>query len=773
MSQGIVFQVETARVLQILAREIYDSPLALIRENTQNAYDAIRMRFASNGQLREGGRIDIVVTPQAIAISDNGIGMTETTLRENFWRAGSSGKRSDDARAAGVVGTFGIGAMANFGVCSKLIVETRADGCDEALRSVAVRDLIKIGEECISFERNVSARDVGTTITAELDGTQPISAEQATDYLRPYVGQLPVPVYVNGTLISNATSDLRLPLEGRPFSIISPAKQLTDGFCSGFYEVSADSNGQVFVKVSSISLGGNPIEGSILLLQNGGQLMGLRSYFGLAPIPAIGYFQFGGVANLAFLHPTAGREALSRESIDQVTRFLTLAEKAAAESLAVTNWATRNTAFMGWISAHGRLDLAGAITVSVLPGNEEVPLAKLKEFVGSKGVHYYTGADPDTLATFANEELYLVQVAQVNPRRNIQIQYLTSVLNIPIVPDSAQVTKIFGATELSHAEAAIALRLASILRDDYLIPDVDVALSLITHRVSVLAEQRNGALKLYIAKNGALLPPLIECYNTAYELFSQFMKDFVRVHVYPRVQQYVPSSTRDGVDALRRILQRNRELYRYEEAEFGALEGVLGDLLSGTSSFKEVLDTARATVKVQSQSVTAEQVGSIEAIVPDVVAAPAVQTREAGTEFEPSPPIVRDSIASDMKILVTGQKYGSLNNFSMLLGVSDRLMRSEADFFLAPHTTRILWGGHRVVYIFTEATGRLSLYYDIELRNQIEKSKTGGGMFPTTTLITKQRVFIPVPDALIEEFKIASGAKEFFVRFDLLSSETG
>src|SRR5262245_60229710 len=45
---GIVFQVETERVLKILAREIYDSPLALLRENVQNAYDAVRMRYASH-----------------------------------------------------------------------------------------------------------------------------------------------------------------------------------------------------------------------------------------------------------------------------------------------------------------------------------------------------------------------------------------------------------------------------------------------------------------------------------------------------------------------------------------------------------------------------------------------------------------------------------------------------------------------------------------------------------------------------------------------------
>jgi molecular chaperone HtpG len=106
----------------------------------------------------------------------------------------------------------------------------------------------------------------------------------------------------------------------------------------------------------------------------------------------------------------------------------------------------------------------------------------------------------------------------------------------------------------------------------------------------------------------------------------------------------------------------------------------------------------------------------------------------------------------------------------MLLGLSDRVMRTEIEFFRAPHTTRILWGGHRVVYIFTEATGRLNLYYDIELREPISHSKASGGMFRTTTLITKNRIFVPVPGTLAEEFEIGNGPKEFFVRFDVVGS---
>ena len=75
---------------------------------------------------------------------------------------------------------------------------------------------------------------------------------------------------------------------------------------------------------------------------------------------------------------------------------------------------------------------------------------------------------------------------------------------------------------------------------------------------------------------------------------------------------------------------------------------------------------------------------------------------------------------------------------------------------------------HRVIYIFTDATGELSLYYDIELKESLETEQTGGAMFPTTTIVTKNRIYVPVPKALEPAFQISDRAKEFYVRFDTI-----
>ena len=198
----IKFEVETSRVLEILSKEIYDSPYALLRENLQNAYDAILIRSTIQRTRLESHSIAIEISNNRLVVQDNGVGMDESTLRQNYWKAGSSGKRTELASRAGVIGTFGIGAMANFGVCSSLVVRTRQIDSDITIVSCAHRDQLRISEDCIELQRVYKSMEYGTTIEAELVPEFPLTPTQAKEYLSSYVQFLPVRVTVNGQLIS-------------------------------------------------------------------------------------------------------------------------------------------------------------------------------------------------------------------------------------------------------------------------------------------------------------------------------------------------------------------------------------------------------------------------------------------------------------------------------------------------------------------------------------------------------------------------------------------
>ena len=125
-------------------------------------------------------------------------------------------------------------------------------------------------------------------------------------------------------------------------------------------------------------------------------------------------------------------------------------------------------------------------------------------------------------------------------------------------------------------------------------------------------------------------------------------------------------------------------------------------------------------------------------------------------------------MVTEMKVLTVSEAHEKLNHFQMFLALTARAVRTEGEFFKWPHTTKLIWGTHRIIYIFTDATGGLSLYYDIELREPLETAATGGAMFATTTIITKDTIYIPVPRDLEAAFHITAGAKEFYVRFDTI-----
>ena len=762
--ERIAFDVETSRVLKILSSEIYDSPKAFLRENVQNAYDAILMRCESQSLAVQDHRVEITVSGNRITVRDDGLGMTEEVLRNNFWRAGASGKRSELAQRAGVIGTFGIGAMANFGVCAYLRVESRHIDSNITLVSGAKRDDLKIAQDCIDLERVTDDRGPGTLIVAELDPSFVIDAPAACDYLRQYVRFLPVPVSVNGKIISQEVYKDTISGHMAGFKQIAHRSVSRDGY-GATLDVSVDDRSRLLVCANDLLLQGIPIEGQAFLIQQGGSILAYRNYFGLAPAPVPTNYGLAGFVNLDILKPTAGREALSRDSIQHVAKLVALVEAEVSVDLANTSAADSNQPFQRYILSKSLIRLAGKIAIAVQPSSEMIALDEVSDYELEKTKQYYVGKDATILSRFANERANLFHVSQVNPRRNLQVRFLSQFTNVQEVPEKLIVDRV-SQTELTLEEAMFLIRVRQVLLDDYLMPDIETHLATISHGVAVDVQTEADILHIVIERRLPTVDVVIEYYRTARDVFEGFVKDFVREQIYPHIRSRVPSSQKQGHDALYQRLRTNRELYRLQDGDYGEIETLLTDVLSGKVEFSEVIRTSRRRISRQRQEVSNEQIGTFEDELPDVIESPS-HSSEADEAYA-APPISRPNLTTNKKVLTVSSEHPRLNKFQMFLAVSDRMMKRDGVFLQLPHTTRLIWGAHRITYIFTDETGELSLYYDIELKTPLGTATTGGKMYRTTTIVTKNRIFVPVPQSLEPAFQASDVSKEFYVRFDTI-----
>ncbi len=768
MSQ-IPFLVETTRVLEILSKQIYDSPYAMVRENVQNAYDAVLMRANKEAKPLSHYSIQITATPTKIEIVDDGIGMSEDTLRNNFWRAGSSGKNNDIARAAGVIGTFGIGAMANFGVCDHLQVETREPGAATGIRTSAKKSELSIGKDCIDLELVESGLKEGTKLSADIGAQSRVDVAALRNYVFPFVRFLRVPVRLNGDVIS--CEDPRLAVGISPTWRELGRRSLTATRFA--FEVTAYTDGtQIGALVENISIDGRPTSDGIWLRQQAGQIMGLRSRFGLAPLPLPGLYQFGGFADLHFLVPTAGREALTRESIQEAAQLMQSIERAITEIIKDTELADASSAFQQHVLQLGQTAWASRVMVQLSPGDERVEMGQVRtRFLGEK-LLWFAGTDPETISTFSSQERPLVRVSQQNPRRELQLRYIRTVLGLDEVPNTAQVLETYRPEDLVYSEITMMLSIARILRSDYLIEDIHIEWVRIGHGVHLLAEMLGDRLVLKLSRTWPVVQALIKAIEGSPELVDGLTKDLIRVHIYDRIKSFVPSSQRAGLDALQKTLARRRELYRLEAEDKGDLDTLVAEYLAGELKFQEVLTAATRVSSGQRQRVGSESVGAVESVFVDVVNAPP-QLASVQTISSPvaGSPILRADTDVQERLLTTNRAIPQLNNHRVFLALSDRLFQLEREFFTWPHSTQVAWAGRRVVFLFGLAQSAQSLYYDIELRGNRTAGDAGGAPLVTTTIVTKNRIFVPVPPQLTDCFLVTDAAIEFFVRFDLLGNK--
>ena len=150
------FEIDQERILDLLTGyTLYNDSSVVVRELTQNAIDAVRLKFFGEKEgSREKGRIQVYWDSEVrdLTIIDNGTGMSQSTIENHLLKVGSSRYQSSAFKEKfpkfSPISRFGIGILTAFMVADKVEITTVSPEDDKArkisLRSVHGKYLIKL-----------------------------------------------------------------------------------------------------------------------------------------------------------------------------------------------------------------------------------------------------------------------------------------------------------------------------------------------------------------------------------------------------------------------------------------------------------------------------------------------------------------------------------------------------------------------------------------------------------------------------------------------------
>jgi molecular chaperone HtpG len=479
-------------------------------------------------------------------------------------------------------------------------------------------------------------------------------------------------------------------------------------------------------------------------------------------------YNLGGVADLLLFQPTAGREALTTDSMQLLQLIVSGVDQAISEDLSNVDECDSSTAFMEWVRRHGRYEMCGRLQAQMEPGHERVQLRELSERSRLKALLVYAGSDAEIVRVAASEDSPLILLASGQPRRQCEQSYLELYCETESVTDAPTVLSLLPIKEWSTAQQALTFRIATILATDYFL-DAEVLLGTLSHGLPMLVEPGRQRARLIIDPAGQTFAMICTLYGRDYEAFGSMTKDFVRNVVFPRVADLVPSSTRQGAEAFLQTIRRTKDIFEYEYDDIDSLAAIWERVVAGLLSVDEAAARSTAFVGRNVQVLDSATAMDVKDVVPDVM------NNEAAFEFEwdlsAAPPIMRPELSSEAKLLTIDSSEAPLKGYRCFIALSDRAREEKGEFFLQPHSTSIVWGGQKVLFVFEHHSGEFGLYYDLQT-SQVVSTESGGRPFPTATIVLDNTIFIPVPSEIADAFIPAPGERRRFeVRSDLLFTE--
>ena len=365
--------IEFESVLTAISKQIYDTPLAFIRENVQNAVDAVRMQAARQTEQSDDDlAVYVTANPYLVEIRDNGIGMTLNELKDLFWTIGASGKRTAEARDAGCVGMFGIGGFANFGVCSSLSV-TSQGACEQSGHETKLSraNIEHAGGTIpkVTFDESDLAAPRGTVVKGSMSVATDV--DQLQEYLRDFVKYAEEHIYFNERLISRQIYDIPSRLEGALQAIGTDEQEWVHGNVRVQGRLYQERNYVLCAELTGIQIGGASGRLNGLLRFENGPIDVLKRGFKLCTTTVSTQIGVSGSLDCDQLSPTAGRDSLDSRSSALLSSITASMERAAVGAvLQSSERIAQHTRIFPYIRRNGLVGNIGKTVVELADGSE-------------------------------------------------------------------------------------------------------------------------------------------------------------------------------------------------------------------------------------------------------------------------------------------------------------------------------------------------------------------------------------------------------------------
>lgn len=735
MSEDANFDVgiEFESVLVAISKQIYETSMAFIRENVQNAVDALRIQASRSGiqSSDESLAVRVEIKDSRCDIVDNGIGMNLSDLRGLFWTIGASGKRNPEARAAGCVGMFGIGGFANFGVCDDLTVISQSVSDEVGHLTHLSRNDIESAHGAIprvNVKESAESSPRGTIVRAQLKETPDLIA--LTAYVRDFVQFAEEHVYFNGELLSQ--QPFLLPSEGN--NELSRIDCDTESWAQGNVVVSGSlyegPNHVLHAELNGLSVNGESTRLRGLLRFENGPINLLKRGFKICATAVGTHIGVSGTIDCDRLSPTAGRDSLDPASNSLVASIVSAMERAAIMAvLDSSERISQHTRIFRYVRNQGLISEMGNVVVELADGSE-VRLEDLRRRAsGSVRVFFATSKNKSLSQLLQTRGHAVVQLPADNDKQIAVRQYLTNYCDASSFEGRIECTETY--QTLTLFEKAFLAEVEQTIVSAYDVNTARLIPGKLTEDVPVFVAEGSGSdLTIYVDVRHSEITKLEKLGIST--LFMSVVAAFCREYLGSTLRSRSPKFFGSGAVNLDWLAKRRSELWVLLTDDI--------EVLTQGSTQREV---------VRSSDVQVVQAGA---------PAEASETSEVPAQREPK--LVR---------IEGTQEFAHL--FGYYLRIPNSAFVAYGDVIQHCETRGAVWAGNKILFV---ASDGVSTAFQFEVRLDRIIAVDGVGVSPATGAVEIERsmqslydgLYFPIPNEL-EPFLVPS--KDDEIRIEVRS----